>query len=150
MVCWFVLAIVWYCMTTDVCILSARGPLPLLIYSRGVGLQGKCPIWYYTMSCGARWATPCMPWSCGLDHLWWCGPCLVLWIPRIISPKDILPATLNASNKSLYWFVAFCLFWCADVHDMEGKGGWASDCLTWWTLLDSTFLWCLPFIWSPC
>ena len=25
----------------DVCILSARGPLPLLIYSGGAGLQGK-------------------------------------------------------------------------------------------------------------
>ena len=30
--------------------MSARGPLPLLICSGGVGLQGKYPIWYYTMS----------------------------------------------------------------------------------------------------
>ena len=41
-------------MPAYVCILSARGPLPLLIYSRGVGLQGKYPIWYYTIACGAR------------------------------------------------------------------------------------------------
>ena len=30
--------------------MSTRGPLPLLIYSGGVGLQGKYPIWYYTIS----------------------------------------------------------------------------------------------------
>ena len=34
--------------------MSSRGPLPLLIYSGGAGLQVKYPIWYYTMSCGAR------------------------------------------------------------------------------------------------
>jgi hypothetical protein len=27
--------------------LSSRGPLPLLIYSGGGGLQVKYPIWYY-------------------------------------------------------------------------------------------------------
>ena len=41
--------------------MSSRGPLPLLRYSGGVGLQVKYPIWYYTMSCGARRAAPCMP-----------------------------------------------------------------------------------------
>ena len=41
--------------------MSSRGPLPLLIYSGGAGLQVKYPIWYYTMSCGARRAVPCMP-----------------------------------------------------------------------------------------
>ena len=34
--------------------LSTRGPLPLLIYSGGVGLQGKYPIWYYTIAYDAR------------------------------------------------------------------------------------------------
>ena len=34
--------------------ISTRGPLPLLIYSGGAGLQVKYHIWYYTMSCGAR------------------------------------------------------------------------------------------------
>ena len=41
--------------------MSSRGPLPLLIYSGGAGLQVKYPIWYYTMSCGARRAAPCTP-----------------------------------------------------------------------------------------
>ena len=40
---------------------SSIGPLPLLIYSGGVGLQVKYPIWYYTMSYDARRAAPCMP-----------------------------------------------------------------------------------------
>ena len=37
------------------------------------------------------------PWSCGLGHLWWCGTCLVLWIPGVISPI--------ASPR------ASCIFW---------------------------------------
>ena len=41
--------------------MSSRGLLPLLIYSGGIGLQVKYPIWYYIMSCGARRAAPCMP-----------------------------------------------------------------------------------------
>ena len=41
--------------------MSSRGSLPLLIYSGGAGLQVKYPIWYYTMSCGARRAAPCTP-----------------------------------------------------------------------------------------
>ena len=56
--------------------LATRGPLPLLIYSGGVGLQGKYPISYYTMACGARrarldlvgWAT-----SDGAAHVLLCG-----------------------------------------------------------------------------
>ena len=48
-----------YCI--DVYHLSSRGPLPLLIYSGGVGLQRKYPIWYYTISCGARRPVPCTP-----------------------------------------------------------------------------------------
>ena len=67
--------------------MSTRGPLPLLIYSEGVGSQGKYSIWSYTISYGARRPVPCTPWSCGLDHLWWCGSCLVLWISGVISPQ---------------------------------------------------------------
>jgi hypothetical protein len=37
--------------------LSATGPLPLLIYSEGTGLQVKYPIWYNTMS-----NTTCSSW----------------------------------------------------------------------------------------
>jgi len=63
------------------------------------------------------------------------------------------------NSRRIYWiavkfpWLEFCLllwmhhlfctgllsFVCSGVHDMEGKGGWASDCLTWW--LDLTFLW---------
>ena len=67
--------------------METREPLPLLICSGGVGLQGKYHIWYYTISCGARRPVPCMPWSCGLGHFWWCGSCLVLWISGVISPQ---------------------------------------------------------------
>ena len=51
-----------YCieMYVDV-VLSTKGPLPLLIYSGGVGLRGKYPIWYYTISCGARQPVLCTP-----------------------------------------------------------------------------------------
>ena len=49
--------------------LSTRGPLHLLIYSGGVGLQEKYHIWYYTISWGARRPVPCTPLSCGLGHL---------------------------------------------------------------------------------
>ena len=63
------------------CSLAIRGPLSLLIYSRGVGLQGKYPIWYYTISYGARRAASCpvrlhpMGWatSDGAAHVLSCG-----------------------------------------------------------------------------
>ena len=41
--------------------MSTRGPLPLLIYSRGERLQGKYPIWFYTIFCGAHRPVPCTP-----------------------------------------------------------------------------------------
>ena len=51
--------------------MSSRGPLPLLIYSRGAGLQVKYHIWYYTMSCGARRVAPC-------TSFLWAGPPLMV------------------------------------------------------------------------
>jgi len=50
----------------------------------------------------------------------WLEFCLLLWMHHLFC-TGLLP------------------FVCSGVHDMEGKGGWASDCLTWW--LDLTFLW---------
>ena len=41
--------------------MSSRGPPASPIYSGGAGLQVKYPIWYYTISCGARRAAPCTP-----------------------------------------------------------------------------------------
>ena len=77
--------------------MSTRGPLPLLICSRGVGLKVKYHIWYYTISnkshvLVALRYTPISavrrtPWSCGMSHLWWCGPCLVLWVSGVIPPQ---------------------------------------------------------------
>ena len=45
--------------------MSTRGPLPLLIYSGGVGLQEKYHIWYYTISYGARQPVSCTPYLVG-------------------------------------------------------------------------------------
>jgi hypothetical protein len=74
--------------------MSTRGFISLLIYSGGVGLQGKYPIWYYIISntsCNlvvhADSVVRRTPWSCGIGHLWWCGPCLVLWVPGVIPPQ---------------------------------------------------------------
>jgi hypothetical protein len=87
--------------------ISTRGSLPLLIYSGGVGLQEKYLIWYYTIS-----NTSCSlavhidsvvrrtPWSCGLGHLWWCGSCLVLWVPGVI-PLQLVPERLVSSENTV-------------------------------------------------
>jgi hypothetical protein len=80
---------------------STRGPLSLLIYSEGTGLQVKYHIWYYTMS-----SITCSSWcmlnsivdhkssSCGLGHLWWHGPCAAMReygsIPPQLVPEHLV------------------------------------------------------------
>ena len=51
MLCYFVLIVY------QIQYILSRGPL-LLIYSRGVGLQGKYPIWYYNIFFVALRCTP--------------------------------------------------------------------------------------------
>ena len=69
----------WIVLNMGCMSMSIRGPLPLLIYSGGVGLQGKYSIWYNTIACSARrvgrarldlvgWAT-----SDGAAHVLSCG-----------------------------------------------------------------------------
>jgi hypothetical protein len=88
-----------------------RGSLPLLIYSREIGLQGKYPIWYYTISntsyslaVHADSVVNHTPWSCGLGHLWWCGPCLVLWVLGVITPQLVPERLVSSKNTILSLF----------------------------------------------
>jgi hypothetical protein len=77
--------VLMYCI--ELCVLygrelSSRGPLPLVIYSEGVGLHVEYPIlYYYNKPCGARRPAPCaarlhlMGWaiSDGVAHVTSCG-----------------------------------------------------------------------------
>ena len=62
-----------------------RGPLPLLICSRGVGLQGKYHIWYYTISSSLAVHTD----QCRVLHalILWAGP------PLMVQPMSCLMDT---------------------------------------------------------